>query len=102
MAWENRNGRQYYYRKRREGRRLVSEYLGAGEFAVLLAGMDELDQEEEQAKRRAKRLELSQWLALDREINQALDLCSGLASAALLIAGLHTHKGQWRRDSGRR
>jgi hypothetical protein len=50
----------------------------------------------------AQQRELERWLALDREINQTLDLCSDLASAALLIAGLHTHKGQWRRDSGRR
>jgi hypothetical protein len=102
MAWENRNGRYYYYRKRRVGRRGISEYLGASEFAELLARMDVLDQEEARSKWRAERLELARWLALDREITETLDLCSDLTSAALLIAGLHTHKGQWRRDSGRR
>lgn len=102
MAWEDRNGRQYYYRKRREGRRVISEYYGSGEFAELLANLDYLDREEERTKGQAQQRELEGWLALEREVNQTLDRCSDLTIAALLIAGLHTHKGQWRRDRGRR
>ena len=30
MAWEVRNRRKYYYRKRREGNRVIFEYLGGG------------------------------------------------------------------------
>ena len=96
MAWEDRNGRQYYYKKRREGRRVVSVYCGSGEFAVLLAELDYLDREKERAKRRAEQQELDGWLALDRGINQVLDLCSDLAGAVLLLSGFHPHKGQWR------
>jgi hypothetical protein len=97
MAIENRNGRQYYYRKRRVGRRVISEYQGGGEFGMFLAELDGLDREQIRAKRQAERLELAQWMACDQEVNQVLDLCTDLATAALLASGFHTHKGQWRR-----
>ena len=97
MSWEDRNGRRYYYKKRREGRRVVSEYYGSGEFAALLADLDYLDREEEREERRAERRELAKCLDFDHEINQVLDICSDLVGAALLLAGFHPHKGQWRR-----
>jgi len=97
MAWEDRNGKRYYYKKRREGRRVVSEYYGSDEFAGLLADRDYLNREEERKKRQAQRRELEGWLALDREINQLLNIYLDLASAVLLASGYHTHKGQWRR-----
>ncbi len=37
MGWEERNGRLYYYEKRREGRRVVSQYVGTGTFAEACA-----------------------------------------------------------------
>ena len=43
MAWEDRGGNRYYYRKRWEGGRCVSEYLGAGELAEALATLDAYD-----------------------------------------------------------
>ena len=48
MAWEARGNKSYYYRKRRIGRRVVSEYVGSSETAELIAGMDVLDQEQRQ------------------------------------------------------
>ncbi len=30
MPWESRGDNRYYYRKRREGRRVLSEYLAPG------------------------------------------------------------------------
>jgi hypothetical protein len=97
MAWENRNGRHYYYRKRRVGRRVISEYQGGGAYGALFAELDEYDRDQLQAKQRAERGELARWMACDQEVNRVLDLCTDLASAALLVSGYHTHKGQWRR-----
>ena len=64
MAWEDRNGRLYYYRKRREGKRVVSEYVGNG-FAGMMA--EELDGEDRQ-KAEQKRRELTQAAAPGLEL----------------------------------
>ena len=94
---ENRNGRQYYYRKRRVGRRVISEYQCGGAFGALFAELDEYDRDQVRAKRRTERREMTRWMACDQEVNRVLDLCADLASATLIVSGFHTHKGQWRR-----
>jgi hypothetical protein len=43
MAWENRpRGGRYYVRKQRINGKMVSEYIGTGESALLVAQMDKL------------------------------------------------------------
>lgn len=44
MAWEKRShGGMYYVRKRRDGGRVVSQYLGAGQMARLAAELDAIE-----------------------------------------------------------
>jgi hypothetical protein len=45
MGFENRKGNRYYYRKKRVGRRVVSEYIGKGEYAGILARINRLSAE---------------------------------------------------------
>ncbi len=52
MALEERNGNYYYYRKEREGNRIVSKYYGKGELASLVAQMDEIERQEKAQKER--------------------------------------------------
>jgi hypothetical protein len=92
MAWERRSGRTYYYRKRRLGDQVISEYVGAGQLAETAAALDTLEQE----LRRAERAGWETRLALDARIDEVCDLLSTLAYAALLAAGYHQHRGQWR------
>ena len=47
MGWEERNGRMYYYSKRREGDRVISEYIGAGMGAEAIATIERIDQEKQ-------------------------------------------------------
>jgi hypothetical protein len=96
MAWEERNGRMYYYRKRREGGRVVSEYVGAGIGAEAIATMDRIDQEEQKIARLQMQDERMQYMKDEREAMEFGELTRLLTRAALLLAGYHPYKGQWR------
>lgn len=50
MAWEQRGNNRYYYRKRWERGRCVSEYLGTGATAQLLAACEQARRVEEAAQ----------------------------------------------------
>jgi hypothetical protein len=97
MAWEDRNGNLYYYRKRREGGRVVSEYVGgglAGEMAELFTAED---RQEAEYKRRAMLKQRRQASAIDSQVNDIDKYTWTITRACLLLAGYRTHKGQWRK-----
>jgi hypothetical protein len=97
MSWKN----GYYYRSRRQGAHVRSEYIGSGMFAELIAEEDQLEAEQRAADQAAWQEEVRHFKQQDRAINDALDLVDTLADAALLQAGYHQHKRQWRRNRGR-
>ena len=93
MSWERRAAKRYYYRKYRQGDRVLSEYVGAGQPAELAAALDA-------AQRQWRQAECDRWAsrrALDARIDELCDLTHALACALLLAAGYRTHKGQWRK-----
>lgn len=90
MGWEERNGNRYYYRKRREGDRVRSEYVGAGGVALAYA----LARVED---RRAARATAAALDALFRTTDDACGRLMASAVALLEAAGFHRHKRQWRR-----
>jgi hypothetical protein len=100
VAWEDRGNRQYYYRKRRIGNRVVSEYVGAGLRAELTAEEDMLEREHRKRERQEWNELKSEVQALDRELDSVGDLTRCLTRASLLLAGYHPHKGQWRKKRG--
>ncbi len=94
MAWEQRSNRRYYYRKRRDGQRVTSEYVGSGALAEEATAFYAIACEVRQARRR-------RWSALsavDDQVDQACDLIQALAQGALLVTGHRMHKGQWRKS----
>ena len=97
MGLETRHGNLYYYRKRREGGRVISEYAGGGHVAGLFAALDG----EARAKHEVKAAEREARREADRRADSTLDelraACDALAAASLLARGCHTHKGEWRR-----
>jgi hypothetical protein len=97
MGWENRNGKSYYYRKERKGGRVRSVYVGSGETARLIAQLDDLHSEEREDKRALARIERERWQEQDRELDRVCALIKNFTTGALLAAGFHTHKRQWRR-----
>ena len=97
MGWENHSGRRYYYRKKRERGRVISEYIGAGELARLIAQAEAADQGLRKAEQASRRLERQAERAISAEIDQAGDFIRALVAVALAAEGCYQHKGQWRR-----
>jgi hypothetical protein len=97
MGWETRGSREYYYRKEREGSRVRSVYVGAGETARLIAQLEAMQADEREGKRILSRMEREQLEKQEAEVAQVCSIVEALTTAALLSAGFHTHKRQWRR-----
>lgn len=96
MAWEERNGRQYYYSKQRIGSQVQSQYLGAGETAGLVATLEQARQEERETERADHRRQIEADKALDGEIAEFAKLVQTVTTAVLLASGCHRPKRQWR------
>ncbi len=101
--WESRErGGLYYTRTRREGGRVVREYVGTGPFAELAAQYDALDRLRREEEARVWREERERLEALDAETRELNDLAELLTRAALLAAGYRQHeRGEWRRPRER-
>ena len=97
MGWERRGSGCYYYRKRRQGSRVVSEYVGAGEHGAAAATRDILARAERERLRQERIRERERLLALEQAGSEAEEQVRMVTRAWLLAAGYHTHKGQWRR-----
>jgi hypothetical protein len=96
MAWEERNGKRYYYQKRREGGQVVSQYIGTGYAANLVAQLDQIEQQRQAAEREQWQRQQAQEAALDSEIAVYTRLVQTLTAAVLLASGCHRPKRQWR------
>jgi hypothetical protein len=100
--WERRErGGLYYTRSRKEGGRVIREYVGGGRFGELAAQLDALERErrEEQAARwKEEQKEFDALQAPVAELSEASDL---LVQAALLASGYRQHnRGEWRKRRG--
>ncbi len=98
MGWEPRErGGLYYTRSRREGGRVVREYVGSGEIAEALAHADGAIRRARRLERARGRAEVERLEALAapaRELDEAAEV---LVRAHLVAAGWHRHKGEWRK-----
>ena len=93
MGLEYHNGNVYYYEKRREGGRVVSNYIGSGQVALLALERAE----EEAARRRAFEQQCAEIAELSARVDEAVDRLMLLAEVQLVASGLHKHKRQWRK-----
>jgi len=97
MGWEKRHNRRYYYRKRREGRQVISEYLGYGAVGELAAQWDASVWQGRRSADAAFAKMREEHDADDQLYRVVADNVDTLAIAYLLMYGYHTHKGTWRR-----
>ena len=97
--WERRErGGLYYTRSRKEGGRVVREYVGGGILGELAAQMDAEDRlarEAEEANGREERERLDALVAPVEELCESAEI---IACAALAASGYHCHnRGEWRK-----
>lgn len=97
MVWEVRNGRRYYYRKTRVGRRVKSIYVGAGRLAKLSSDGDAAKRIQRLHRRRVVLAVKKDTHKSEKELENVYTLIHALTSSMLLINGYHLHKGQWRK-----
>jgi hypothetical protein len=99
MSWEQREGGgRYYTRSRREGGRIVREYIGTGPLAELVALQDEAERRRREEEARAWKREREDLEGLDAEAGELCELAEFLTRAALLAAGYRQHnRGEWRK-----
>lgn len=94
MSWETRrNGRRYYYRVRKRDGKLIKEYCGGGLVGILAAEGDARKRAMRQTERQVCE-EYSTTKAVLVKLNQH---SADLVKAALLAAGYHQHRREWRR-----
>jgi hypothetical protein len=96
MGVESRGSNLYYYRKRRAGSRVVSEYVGRGHVAALTLKLDALERDEETARRAQERSEREADEALDVLLDSIGAALKEAAACELVAAGCHNRKGEWR------
>jgi hypothetical protein len=98
--WRERGG-PYYTRSRKEGGRVVREYVGGGALGEIAALEDEHERrhrQEEAAFCKEERENLEELAAPVDELCEAAEV---LARATLLAAGYRRHnRGEWRKRRG--
>ena len=98
MAWESRRNKSYYYRKRKVGGKVVSEYIGAGYSGLLAEQLTERVKAEAEQKRREWQAIRDEQQRLDKMVNDFGQLATAYADALLLVNGYRQHKrGEWRK-----
>jgi hypothetical protein len=94
--------RGYWYRSKREGGRVVKEYVGRGVAGEVMAQLESLDRQSEALARVYERAGAAEMQALDREVKAACDVAAAAMSVTLEDAGYRLHaRSQWRKKRAR-
>ncbi len=97
MSMEVRGGRKYYTRSKRVGGRIRREYVGSGELAEFAAKNDALKREGRRLEELRERSERDRLDEVDEQVDDLCRLADLVAKGALLVAGYHLHRGEWRK-----
>jgi hypothetical protein len=97
MGWKTINGRRYFYKSVREGGRVTTQYFGGGDPGRLISLMQSEDRAEREADRKQRQAEREEFDAEETAVAEWFERVQDAADAAMVAAGFHKHKGQWRR-----
>ena len=96
MAWEQRRRSRVYYQATWQNGRCVKRYVGPGAAGEDQARRDDARRGERAAQGVAFRDHLIRLEAADRALTDFGGMVELLVRAALLLSGLHHHRGAWR------
>lgn len=94
---QRRNGKLYYYKKKRVGNRVISEYVGGGLVVDLAQKRAEIERGQKQSERELQRIERMSMAEIDKQIDDFSRIVDTLMQGELISKGFHQHKRQWRR-----
>jgi hypothetical protein len=100
MAWEKRkNSRHTYYCRshRTPDGRVQKTYIGTGPLAELAADADQAQRDEEVRQAEQHSSSLADMHRTAAQIDSFISYCNTITEAALLAAGYHNHRSEWRR-----
>ena len=102
--WERRErGGLYYTRSRKEGGRVVREYVGGGVLGEIAARMDAERRRRWQVEEESRRAERERLDTLTAPVEELCEAAEVIARAALIASGYHQHnRGEWRKRRERR
>jgi predicted XRE-type DNA-binding protein len=93
MAWETRRGRQYYYRKKRVGTKVVSEYVGTGQYGQFMELMDLISRQEREEELR----QFQDLVTEEKHLAQEFRQSQMKAAQAAEAVGICRRRGEWRK-----
>ena len=96
MGWESRGKRTYYYRPVRIDGKPRKLYLGSGVVGEAHARQIAQDRRRREDERAAWQAEQARLGLAEAALDELRGLAGLMARAALLRAGYHDHRGQWR------
>ena len=94
---QRRNGNLYYYKKKRVGNRVISEYVGGGLVVDLAQKRAEIEREQKQSESELQGIERMSMAEIDKQIDEFSRMVDTLMEAELISMGFHQHKRRWRR-----
>jgi hypothetical protein len=99
MGWERRGKKAYFYRKQRQGRRVVSTYIGAGAAGAAESLAASGRRAERESALTARRVERERQEEVDRASQEWSAAVALAAEVVLLAAGYRRRgRGPWRRS----
>ena len=98
MSLINRSGRNYYYRNKKKNGKVISEYVGSGELALISAKLDQHEQQAKKEQQAMVRTERAKSSLLDAKILDLEKTLSELFTWVAIASGYYLHKREWRQS----
>ena len=95
MGWENRG--RYFTRSHRVDGRIVRVYYGCGLVGHLAALQHDQERRWRREAEQAWKKQLAELADIDEQVQTICDTVEIVFVAAMLLAGYHCHRGEWRR-----